>query len=518
MKPKERMLRTLERFSTAMLAALGYLPAAGLVLAAGALAVSAGLGAVVPALQWPPLALLGRLAYNGMMAIIQNLSVVFCVGIAAFMARREKHQAGMIALLSYLVFLTAGHTTLEQMGSLASADPSVGLYGSGQAVVLGIQTVDMGVTGGILLGFLTGWVYNRTGNKKFRPAPLRIYGGVRWAFLCMTAAAAGLGLASCFVWPPIQRAVDGLTGWIAAAGEAGLFLYGFLERFLIPTGLHHLIYIPFQFSSVGGTLTVGEHVYTGAYAVVMAEYNLGLPFSDSIRWMYSGFTKTFGYFGIVAAFIWCARPEKRRRTAAMLCPLLLTATLASVTEPLDFLFCFLSPVLWLAHGVIAGTFMVLLDVCGVTGFTSGLVSSLAMNLAAGVERTHYPALYLLAAAEIAVYFLVFTFLIQRFDLRTPGREEETPIQAPAEREGGFPFKALVAALGGRDNILRVDNCLTRLRVWVQDPGRLDEKALHSLAPDGLGCHGKEVQLVFGFDAGELRQQLDELLEKNALSS
>src|SRR5699024_10537437 len=239
MKPKERMLCTLERFSTAMLAALGYLPAAGLVLAAGALAASAGLGAVVPALQWPPLALLGHVAYDGMMAIVQNLSVVFCVGIAAFTARRDKHQGGMSALLSDVVFLTAGHTPLQQLGRLAAADPTLGLYGSGQAVVLGIQTVDMGVTGGVLLGFLTGWVYNRTCEKKFRPAPLRIYGGVRWSFLCMTAVSAGLGLASCFVWPPIQQAVDGLTGWIAAAGDAGLFLYGFLERVLIPTGLHH---------------------------------------------------------------------------------------------------------------------------------------------------------------------------------------------------------------------------------------------------------------------------------------
>ena len=203
-RAKERTLRALERFSTAMLSALGYLPAAGLVLAAGALLASAGLGTIFPALRWPPLALLGSLAYDGMMAIVQNLSVVFCVGIAAFLARREKHQAAIIALLSYLIFLTAGHTTLEQLGRLAAADPTLGLYGSGQAVVLGIQTVDMGVTGGVLLGFLTGWVYNRTCEKKFRPAPLRIYGGVRWSFLCMTAVSAGLGLASCFVWPPIQ--------------------------------------------------------------------------------------------------------------------------------------------------------------------------------------------------------------------------------------------------------------------------------------------------------------------------
>ena len=510
MKPHERLLRGLERFSTAMLSALGYLPAAGLLLAAGAL-----VAAMAP--SETPLAWLGQLAYDGTMAIIQNLSVVFCVGIAAFLAKKEKHQAAVIALLSYLVFLTAGHSTLAARGMLAAADGALGLYGSGQAVVLGIQTVDMGVTGGILVGFVTGWVYGRSCGRQFRPAPLRIYGGVRWSFLCMTAAALAMGVASCYVWPPVQRAVDSLTGWIAAAGEAGLFLYGFLERVLIPTGLHHLIYMPFQFSSLGGTLTVGERVYTGAYAVLMAEYSMGLPFSDGIRWMYVGFTKTFGYFGIVAAFIFCARPERRRRTAAMLCPLLLTASLASVTEPLDFLFCFVSPLLWLAHGAIAGTFMVLLDLCGVTGFTSGLASSLAMNLSAGAARTQYPLLYLLAAAEIAVYFVVFTLLIRRFDLRTPGREAPAQTEAPAEQDGGFPFRALLAALGGRGNILRLDNCLTRLRIWVRDPALVDEKALRSLAPEGLGRHGREVQLVFGFDAGQLRHQLEELLAQAALA-
>ena len=139
--------------------------------AAGALLASAGLGSVAPVLRWEPLALAGSLAYDGMMAIIQNLSVVFCVGIAAFLARKEKQQAAIIALLSYLVFLTAGHTTLEQMGRLAAPDPALGMYGTGQAVVLGIQTVDMGVTGGILLGFLTGWVYNRTSGKDLPPGP-----------------------------------------------------------------------------------------------------------------------------------------------------------------------------------------------------------------------------------------------------------------------------------------------------------------------------------------------------------
>ena len=118
------------------------------------------------------------------------------------------------------------------------------------------------------------------------------------------------------VCPPLQRAVSALTGWIAASGNAGVFLYGFLERLLIPTGLHHLIYMPFQFSSLGGSLTVGSVTYTGAYAVCMTEYTMGLPLSDGIVWMYTGFTKTFGYLGIAAAFIFTARKENRARTAA----------------------------------------------------------------------------------------------------------------------------------------------------------------------------------------------------------
>ena len=217
-----------------------------------------------------------------------------------------------------------------------------------------------------------------------------------------------------------------VTGFIAASGNIGLFLYGFLERLLIPTGLHHLVYMPFQFSQLGGQLMVGSVTYTGAYVVMMTEYNLGLPFSDGIVWMYTGFTKTFGYFGIAAAFIFCARRGSRKKTALQLLPLAFTASLASITEPLDFLFCFSAPVLWLAHAAISGSFIVLLHLCGVTAFTSNLLGSLVMNLSAGAARTNYPVLYLLGLAQIAVYFVVFTVLIKALDLPTPGRRPEEP--------------------------------------------------------------------------------------------
>lgn len=511
---KHRITAALERFSRAMLAPLSYLSAAGLLLVVGALLTSAPLAEVLPFLRWGPVQLVGKLIYQCLTAVISNLRVLFCVGAAAALAKREKHQAALIALMSYFVYLMAGNVTLTEFGRLARPDGLTGLYGAGQTMVLGIQTVDTGVFGGILLGLLTACVYDRTCEKAHRGILGGIFSGVRWSFACMAALAAVLGFGACFVWPPVQKAVAALTGFIAASGNIGLFLYGFLERVLIPTGLHHLVYMPFQFSRLGGQLTVGSVTYTGAYVVMMTEYSLGLPFSESIVWMYTGFTKTFGYFGIAAAFIFCARKDRRKKTAAQLLPLAFTASLASITEPLDFLFCFTAPVLWLAHAAISGIFIVLLHLCGVTAFTSNLLGSLVMNLSAGVARTHYPVLYLLGLAEIAVYFVVFTALIKALDLPTPGRRPEEPARpetAPLLDDAGI--EKLITALGGRENIRTVDNCFTRLRVTVRDAAFVKEQGLKALPCSGVVQSGCDVQIVYGIRAAQVRQAVEQRLDR-----
>ena len=491
---KHRFTAALERFSRAMLAPLTYLSAAGLLLAAGALLTSTALSGALPLLQWGPVRLMGRILYKCLSAVISNLSVLFCTGLAASLAKQEKHQAAFIALMSYFIYLTAGNVTLAELGLLAQPDGLTGLYGAGQTSVLG----------GVLLGLLTAHVYDRTCKKAHRGILGGVFSGERWSFTCMAALAAVLGFGACFVWPPVQKAIAALTGFLAASGNIGLFLYGFLERLLIPTGLHHLVYMPFQFSQLGGQLTVGSVTYTGAYVVMMTEYNLNLPFSDGIVWMYTGFTKTFGYFGIAAAFIFCARRGSRRKTAAQLLPLAFTASLASITEPLDFLFCFSAPVLWLAHAAISGAFIVLLHLCHVTAFTSNLLGSLAMNLSAGVARTHYPVLYLLGLAQIAVYFVVFTALIKALDLPTPGRRPEEPSR---------PEKALPLDFGGRENIRTVDNCFTRLRVTVQDAAFVREQALRELPCSGVVQNGCNVQIVYGIRAPQVRQAVEQRLDR-----
>ncbi len=311
-----------------------------------------------------------------------------------------------------------------------------GLAGTGQTTILGIQVVDTGVASGIVLGFAAAWLFNRTCEKQFYGMITQLYSGLRWSFLWLSALAVALGLGFCFVCPPLQRAVSALTGWIAASGNAGVFLYGFLERLLIPTGLHHLIYMPFQFSSLGGSLTVGSVTYTGAYAVCMTEYTMGLPLSDGIVWMYTGFTKTFGYLGIAAAFIFTARRENRARTAAAMIPLAVTASVASITEPIDFLFCFVSPLLWGPCGhygrlygaapcpACPGLYLQPAGVAGVQPERRGAAAEHAAALSAGL-------------AETLTYFAVFSVLIKAKDLPTPGREaalsaDQSPYADPQE--------------------------------------------------------------------------------------
>ena len=511
---KQKILHALETFSRAMITPLSYVSVAGLLLTVGALLTSGAVRRVLPVLDCAPLQELGQLLYQCMMLLMNNLSVLFCVGIAAVLAKREKQQAALIALMSYAVCLMAGHMTLSRHGMLADAAALAGLYGTGQTEVLGIQTMDTGVLGGILLGLAVGWIFNRTCEVQFRGIVSQLFSGMRWSFTCAAGVAMLLGWGSCFFLPPVQRAISALTGWIAASGNAGIFVYGFLERLLIPTGLHHLIYTPFQFTALGGSLTVGGVTYAGAYPVLMTEYNLELPFSQSVVWMYTGFTKTFGYFGIAAAFIFCARKENRRKTAATLVPLVLTASLASITEPLDFLFCFTAPVLWAAHAAIAGGYMVLLHLCGVTGFTANLLGSLLMNLTAGAQRTRYPVLYLLAVCEILTYFVVFTVLIRALDLPTPGRT--APPEPAAEPMQPEQLRQLIAALGGAGNIRTLDSCFTRLRITLYDPAKLDEALLDTVPNRGVVRQADGVQIVYGLQAQEVCRSAKQLLRDMAV--
>ena len=252
----------LEVFSKSIVQPLMYLSVAGTVLILGILLTNQTIVAAVPFLQLPVFAVSGKVIYNSLMFIVNNLAVLFCAGIAGAMAKKDKGHATLIGLMSFFLFLNANNIVLEAMGMLAEPT-QLGLVGTGQSSVLGIQVLDMGVFGGIVLGCLAGWVFNKFGGKQF-PVALSMFSGVRFPFLIMIVISLVLGAGACVVWPPVQGAIASLAGMIQESGSIGLFVYGMLNKLLVPLGLHHLIYTPFQFSDVGGTLALGETVIAGA--------------------------------------------------------------------------------------------------------------------------------------------------------------------------------------------------------------------------------------------------------------
>ena len=513
---KEKLLGGLETFAKAMVQPLMYLSSAGILMVIGVLLTNNMLTGMIPFLQWEPIKIFGNLIYNCVMVIINNLPVIFAIGIPAALAKKEKHKAALIGFMSYIMYLTASNTILTSLNQLAEPSEMLGLIGTGQASILGIQVVDTSVFGGIILGCITGYVFNRTSEKKFKGA-LQIYSGANFSFICMFFTAILFGAVMNFIWPLAQQGISSVANIIKNTGTFGLFLYGFLERILVPTGLHHLIYTPFQFSDLGGVLQVGSDTVAGAYAIVMTEMNLPVDrFSDSIYYMATGFTKMFGYIGIGLAFIHTAYKQNKKRVRASIIPLVVTAVLASVTEPIDFMFVFCAPLLFVVHAAISGLFIALLKVFDVTAFCGGnLLASILMNVTVGVEKTHWPVMMLLGLVQIVVYFGVFSFLIKKFNYKTPGREDENTSADKEPRKKidlNKDIANIINGLGGKENINTVENCITRLRVNVKDESKINEDIINLMPNSGIVRKGKDIQIIFGLHVPDVRRAVESYLE------
>ena len=364
-----------------------YLSVAGILLIVGIILTNKTICAVIPVLGSGPFQLVGAVVYQSLMFIINNLSILFCVGIAGAMAKKNKGHASLIALMSFFLFLQANNIVLNATGSLAEASGMLGLTGTGQSTVMGIQVLDTGVFGGIILGCITGAVFNRYSNKQF-PIALSMFSGVRFPFLIMIIISWIMGAGFCIVWPPVQGAISSVAGIIKESGNIGLFIYGMLNKLLVPTGLHRLIYTPFQFSDVGGTLTLGDQVIAGAYPIRVAEMAMtGQPFSDSTYFNSYTFNNLWPYIGIGLAFIFTAYKGNKDKTKAVIIPLIITAVLSCVTEPMDFLFVFAAPVLFVVHSVLSGIFLVLLKVLSVPASTAGgIINIVVSNLVLGADK------------------------------------------------------------------------------------------------------------------------------------
>lgn len=500
----------MKRFSGAVIRPVLFLAVAGILLAVSVILRMEGMPS--------PLVALGTLIYTCINSgVVGNLGILFCIGIACALANKKKGDAAVIAAATFLVFLYADNLWLSMNNMLV--DPATGLYGTGQQNVLGVQVVDMGVFIGIILGCINGWVFNKYCDVKF-PEVVSCYGGTRFVFFVAITISAVLGIAMCYIWPVVNGWINALQGFMSATGYAGMFVYGFLNKLLIPTGMHHLLWMPFMYTSVGGTVQIAGQAYSGSYNIFMGELGNAATITamdDSIRFSMLGFGKWFGTIGTVLAFISVAKPEKRNEVRAMLVPAALVAILAGITEPFDFLYLWTSPILYVINAALDGLFQCILFAFGWRALLTGLIETIPGLVALPMNLSNWLVIIPVGAVAVAVWFAVFRFLILKFNLITPGREDEDVLEGEeyssqvAAISGGASKAAIsdegvaniIAGLGGDANIKKVICCFTRLRVDVEDMSLLDESTINRVKNSGIIKGEKNVQIVIGMSVQDV---------------
>ena len=513
----------LQNFSKALIVPILFLPIVGLLMALSSVLSNPSF---VP--EGSIVYMVGKFLYGTMSVIITNLSVLLCVGLAFGLAKKKKAEAALVSVMSYLTFLSANSTFLSLAGKVIKGDTASDLYGTGQTIYLGFHITDMGVFIGIILGVLVAWLHNRYCDKEF-PGAFAIFGNTKFVYLVSAVWVCGISIAAAYVWPFIASGISALSNFMSISGPIGVFIYGFLNRVLIPTGLHHLVWTPFLYSSIGGQAVIGGKNVAGALPIFLAE--LADPsgtLDPSSKYLMFGMVKMFGLMGGTYAIIKCAHKEKQQEVKGALVPGALTAFLVGITEPVEFAFVFAAPLLWLVYSALDGLFQMfayLLN-CHVCAYM-GILDFCVYNLPLGVQKTNWPVFVILGVIEAVVCYFVFTFMIKKFDLKTLGREDDQPVPAASTASGaevpaaekfgsqGDREKALkiIAGLGGRDNILTLESCFTRLRVGLKDAAKVDDRLLKSTGASGVVHSGDSVQVVYGVSVNKIRTIVDDALGK-----
>ncbi|EMI7390881.1 PTS system protein [Klebsiella oxytoca] len=505
-------VKKLQDFSRAMIGPVLYLPVVGLLIALLSMTTNK-----LWVAEDSSLFLLGKYASSMLWAIMNNLGFFFCLGLASGLAKTRKAEAAFVAAMTWFMYLAANNSWLTLTGRLVEGSSNAQLYGSGQTFIFGFQVIDMGVFLGIILGCAVAFIHNRFVDIEFRGA-FSIYGNSKLVLIVMIPLVGVFAIATVYFWPIVEHGISALTGVMKTFGAAGVFLYGFLNRFLIPTGLHHLIWSPFVFTSIGGQLLIDGQTIVGAKPIFLAEIadNTGGALSDSARFLTYGMVKMFGTAGMALAFYKTAKPENKQKLKVTLIPLIVTSFFVGITEPFEFLFIFTAPVLWLVYSLVDGFFQMLawlLDVrvCA----TNGIIDFIVYNIPAGAHLTRWPVFVALGLAETATMYFIGKFLILRFRMRTPGQEQQdealsraASASVPAKTSG----EQVILGLGGKDNVCSVGNCFTRLRVDVRDPALIQEHILKTSGGTSVIIKGNHVQVIYGLGVNKIRNAVDRYLD------
>ncbi len=452
--------------------------------------------------------------------VFDNLPLIFAMGVALGMAKKEKEIATLSAAIAFLVMITTISALLTITGS---ADK---LAEGAVADVLGIQTLQMGVFGGIVVGLGVAYLHNKF-YKIELPQMLSFFGGTRFVPIISTLAFTGVGIIMYYLWPIIQSGIYALGNLVTNAGYFGTLIYGYIERALIPFGLHHVFYLPFWQTGLGGTEIIDGVSVSGAQNIFFAE--LASPnttrFSvEAARFMTGKFPfMMFGLPGAALAMYQCAKPEKKKIVGSLLFSAALTSFLTGITEPLEFTFLFVAPILYYGiHCVLAGLSFMLMHIFNVAigmTFSGGFIDFTLFGILQGQSKTNWLGGVVVGIIYFFIYYFVFKFVIRKFNMKTPGREdsEEAKLYTKADykekKSGGDNERAqmILDGLGGKDNISDLDCCATRLRITVKDSSKVSDATLKRTGASGVIHRGNGVQVIYGPKVTVIKSQLEDIL-------
>ncbi|ELC8442051.1 PTS transporter subunit EIIC [Clostridium perfringens] len=498
----------LQRIGKALMLPVALLPAAGLLLGFGTMFQDPNFLNIAPALNVHWFQLIATIMTSAGDIIFANLPLIFAVGVAVGLAEGDG-VAGLAAIVGFLILnVTMG------IGAGVTADVVANVKTGMYATVLGIPTLQTGVFGGIIIGVVASALF-----KKFYkielPSYLGFFAGKRFVPIVTALAALVIGGIMVFVWPPIQNALLYFSkSMIDANPTIAAFLFGVIERALIPFGLHHIWYNPFWYQFGEYTNKAGQLVM-GDQQIFFAQLKDGVPFTAG-TFMTGKFP--FMMFGLPAAALAMyheAKPGKKKIAAGILFSAALTSFLTGITEPLEFAFLFVAPVLFAIHCVLAGlSFMImqLLNVKVGMTFSGGLIDFMLFGVIP--NRTRWWLVIVVGLCFAVVYYFLFRFFIRKFDLKTPGREDDD-IFDDIDNEHTTANDDLAAeiliALGGASNISKLDACITRLRVTVNDSSKVDKERLKELGAAGVMQVGENIQAIFGGKSDILKTQIKEIM-------
>ena len=528
---KDKIFGVLQRVGRSFMLPIALLPVAGLLLGIGSsftnetMLAAYGLNSVIHP---------GTLIYTILdvmsqtgSAVFNNLALLFAMGVAIGMARKEKEVAALSGAVAYIIMNTAIQAMINAAGGV-DAMPA-----NSTTTMLGITTLQMGVFGGIVVGLGVAALHNKF-YKIELPQVLAFFGGTRFVPIISSIVYLVVGIAMFYIWPVVQNGIAALGALVLASGYAGTFIYGLLERALIPFGLHHVFYMPFWQTAVGGTAIIDGVTVTGAQNIFFAELasKSTTVFSVSAtRFMAGKFPfMMFGLPGAALAMYQCAKPEKKKAAGGLLLSAALTAFLTGITEPLEFTFIFVALPMYAVHCVLAGLSFMLMHILNVgvgMTFSGGLIDLVLFGVMQGNAKTHWMWVVVVGAVYFVLYYIIFRFMISKFDYKTPGRDDAEEVKlytradvnarsaasgstAPA---GDDPVSALIVeGLGGTDNLSDVDCCATRLRCTVKDAALVRQDVLKASGASGVICKGNGVQVVYGPKVAVIKAKLEDYLE------